>query len=262
MPNWITHKTINIVGIPLHNVDTAETLECIKNFIEEGGPHQVCTPNVDFIMQAQKDPEFFRILNQSQLSVPDGMWVVYASRFLGTPLKENVKGRILVIHLCRQASEMGHSVFLLGGEPGVAAKAAEVLKKQFPNLKVAGTLAPSFGFEQNQSENNAVIEKLRQANPDILFVGLGAPKQDKWIANNLSKTGIPVALGIGCTFDVISGKVKEAPQWMTNVGLECLFRLLREPGRLWNRYLIRDPQFFWKVFLQRIGRNVKPKFAT
>jgi N-acetylglucosaminyldiphosphoundecaprenol N-acetyl-beta-D-mannosaminyltransferase len=213
-------------------------------------------------MQAQKDQEFFRILNRAQLSVPDGMWVVYASRFLGTPLKENVKGRILVIHLCRQASELGHSVFLLGGEPGVAAQAAEVLKNQFPDLKVAGTLAPPFGFDQKQSENDTVIEKLRQAKPDILFVGLGAPKQDKWIANNLAKTGIPVALGIGCTFDVISGKVKEAPRWMTEVGLEWLFRLTREPGRLWVRYLIRDPQFLWKVVLQKLRKNVKPKFAA
>ena len=234
----------------------------MKNFIEEGGPHQVCTPNVDFIMQAQKDQEFFRILNHTQLSVPDGMWVVYASRFLGTPLKENVKGRILVVHLCRQASELGHSVFLLGGEPGVADQAAEMLKKQFPELKVAGTLAPAFGFDQNQTENDVVVEKLRQAKPDILFVGLGAPKQDKWIANNLSQTGVPVALGIGCTFDVISGKVKEAPRWMTDVGLEWLFRLTREPGRLWVRYLVRDPQFIWKVILQKLRKNVKPKFAV
>ncbi len=250
-----------MLGVPLHNVDTAETLECVKNFIEEGGPHQVCTPNVDFIMQAKKDSEFFRILNHAQLSVPDGMWVVYASRFLGTPLKENVKGRILVVNLCRQASELGHSVFLLGGDPGVADRAAEILKEQFPNLEVVGTLAPPLGFDKNQSENDEVIEKLRQAKPDILFVGLGAPKQDKWIANNLSQTRVPVALGIGCTFDVISGKVKEAPRWMTDVGLEWLFRLTREPGRLWVRYLVRDPQFIWKVILQKLRENVKPKFA-
>ncbi len=250
-----------MLGVPLHNVDTAETLEIIRGFVEEGGQHKVCIPNVDVIMQAQRNPDLFQILNQAQLSVPDGMWVVYASRFLGTPLKENVKGRILTVHLCQQASELGHSVFLLGGEPGVADRAAEILKEQFPNLEVVGTLAPPLGFDQNQSENNAVIEKLCQAKPDILFVGLGAPKQEKWIANNLSKTGIPVALGVGCTFDVISGKVKEAPRWMTDVGLEWLFRLTREPGRLWVRYLVHDPQFIWKVILQKLRGNVKPKFA-
>ncbi len=261
MPKGLTPKTVNILGIPLHNVDTTDTLEIIRGFIEEGGQHKICIPNVDVIMQAQKNPDLFQILNQAQLSVPDGMGVVYASRFLGTPLKENVKGRILTVHICQQASERGHSVFLMGSEPGVAAQAAEVLKTQFPHLKVAGTLAPPFGFDQNQSENNVVIEKLRQAKPDILFVGLGAPKQEKWIANHLSKTEIPVALGVGCTFDVISGKIKEAPSWMTEVGLEWLFRLTREPGRLWMRYLVRDPQFIWKVILQKLRKNVKPTFA-
>jgi N-acetylglucosaminyldiphosphoundecaprenol N-acetyl-beta-D-mannosaminyltransferase len=252
---------ISILGIPLHNVTTAETLEIIDQFIREGGWHQVCTPNVDFIMQAQKDPEFYRILNQADLSVPDGMGVIYASRFLGMPLKENVKGRILVVRLCRQASQRGQSVFLMGGEPGVAERAAEVLVNQFPGLKVAGTLSPPFGFEKDGRENSAVLEELRRTKPDILFVGLGAPKQDKWIANNLTKTEVPVALGIGCTFDVIAGKVKAAPGWMTDVGLEWLFRLTQEPGRLWRRYLIRDPKFLWKVVEQRFRGSAGPKFA-
>ena len=143
----------------------------------------------------------------------------------------------------------------MGGEPGVASSAAEILKQQYPELKVAGTLSPPFGFEKNETENNAVIEKLQQAKPDILFVALGAPKQDKWIAHNLAKTGVPVALGIGCTFDVISGKTKEAPRWMTDVGLEWLFRLTREPGRLWKRYLVRDPKFFWNVVEQKLGKG-------
>jgi len=241
--------------VRLHNISTEETLALIDRFVSEKGPHQVCTTNVDFVVQAQKDREFLEVLNRADLSVPDGMGVIYASRFLGTPLKENVKGRILVIHLCKQASERGQSVFLMGGEPGVAAKAAEVLKRRFPELKVAGTSSPRVGFENNREKNNAVIEELRRAKPDILFVGLGAPKQEKWIADNLPKTDIPVALGIGGTFDIISGKTRESPGWMTNVGLEWLFRLTREPGRLWKRYLVRDPKFFWKIVEQKLGKD-------
>ena len=252
MKNSTAIPEVTILGVRLHNVDTAETLAIIDAFIKEGGPHQVCTPNVDFIVQAQKDSEFLRILNQASLSIPDGMGVVYASRFLGTPLKENVKGRVLVIHLCRQAAQLEHSVFFLGGAPGVADQAAQTLSQQFPGLKIAGTLSPSFHIMEDEQENNRVLEELNRCHPDILFVGMGAPKQDKWIAKNLSKTSIPVALGIGCTFDVISGRVKESPRWMTNVGLEWLFRLSREPGRLWKRYLVQDPKFFWKVVVQKI----------
>ena len=251
-PHPATIPEITVLGVRLHNVDTAETLGIIDTFIKEGGPHQVCTPNVDFLVQAQKDSEFFRILNQASLSVPDGMGVVYASRFLGTPLKENVKGRILVIHLCRQAAQLRHSVFFLGGAPGVADQAAQILSQQFPGLKIAGTLSPSFHIMDDEVENNRVLDELNRCRPDILFVGMGAPKQDKWIAKNLSQTRIPVALGIGGTFDIISGRIKESPRWMTNVGLEWLFRLSCEPGRLWKRYLVQDPKFFWKVVFQKL----------
>ena len=255
MKNSTAIPEVTILGVRLHNVDTAETLTIIDTFIKEGGPHQVCIPNVDCIIQAQKDQDFFRILNQAPLVIPDGMGVVYASRFLGTPLKENVKGRLLVIHLCQQASLLGQSVFLFGGAEGVTAQAAEVLSRQFPGLKVAGTLSPSFQIMTDEEENNRVLDKLNRCHPDILFVGLGAPKQEKWIAKYLSRTSIPVALGIGCTFDVISGRIKESPPWMTNVGLEWLFRLSREPGRLWKRYLVQDPKFFWKVVVQKIRNS-------
>jgi N-acetylglucosaminyldiphosphoundecaprenol N-acetyl-beta-D-mannosaminyltransferase len=246
---------VNILGVRFHDISTEETLRQINTFMGNGGQYQICIPNVDCVMLAQKDRDFFRILNHAHLSVPDGMGVVYASRFLGTPLKENVKGRILVIHVCRLASERGYSVFLMGGEPGIPARVAEVLTQQFPELNVVGTLSPSFGFQDNPKENDAIIRELRETNPDILFVGLGAPKQDKWIAENLSKTDIKVALGIGGTFDIVSGRIKEAPRWMTDVGLEWLFRLTREPGRLWKRYLIRDPKFFLKIVEQKIGRD-------
>lgn len=258
MSNSTSIPEVNILGVRLHNVDTAETLAIIDAFIRDGSPHQICTPNVDFIIQAQKDTEFLEILNRAHLSVPDGMGVVYASRFLGTPLKENVKGRILVIRLCRQASERRQSVFFLGGEPGVATKAAEILKQRFPDLKVAGTISPSFQILDDEQENRKVLDELNRCRPDILFVGMGAPKQEKWIARNLSSTqqerpfSVPVSLGIGGTFDIISGRIREAPSWMTNVGLEWSFRLAREPGRLWKRYLVRDPKFFWKIVEQKI----------
>jgi N-acetylglucosaminyldiphosphoundecaprenol N-acetyl-beta-D-mannosaminyltransferase len=245
----------SILGVRFHIVSTKETLQQIDAFVHNGGQYQICIPNVDCVMLAQKDREFLRILNQAHLSVPDGMGVVYASRFLGNALKENVKGRILAIHICRLASERGYSVFLMGGGPGIPAKAAEVLSRQFPELHVVGTLSPSFNFQNDEEENSEIIGKLKEANPDILFVGLGAPKQDKWIAENLHKTNVKVALGIGGTFDIISGRIKEAPRWMTDVGLEWLFRLTREPGRLWKRYLIRDPKFFWKIVEQKIGRD-------
>jgi len=250
-----TLPEVRILGVRLDNVTTREALTRLDELIADGGQHQVCIPNVDCIVQAQQDREFFDIINRSALVIPDGMGVIYASRVLGTPLKENVKGRILTVHLCRQASERGRSVFLMGGEPGVPEKAAEMLVRQFPGLKICGTLSPPFGFEHDENENRIIVDQLHKARPDILLVALGAPKQEKWIARYLPRTEIPVALGVGCTFDVISGRVKSPPGWMTDIGLEWLFRLTREPGRLWKRYLIRDPKFFWKVVEQKLGKD-------
>jgi len=215
-------------------------------------PHIVCTPNVDHITQAQRDEEFRSIINSADLAIPDGMGVVYASRLLGTPLLENVGGRPLLVAFCGLAALKGYSVFFLGSMPGVAEKAADILKQRFKGLVIAGTYSPPIDFENIDSENAKALNRVVRAHPDALFVALGAPRQEKWMHRHLASLDVPVSMAVGSTFDVISGEVRKAPNWMTDVGLEWLYRIHQDPRRLGKRYLVSIPFFVWQVLKQRI----------
>lgn len=248
----MTKNKVNICNILIDNVTMQETLNAIEGFIAEGKPCYMTTPNIDHIMLYQADPEFALCYDEGALCVADGMPILWAANFLGTPLKEKVSGSDLVPRVCELADQKGYKLFFLGGRPGAADAATEKLCKSLMNLKVVGKYAPPFGFEKDDIELKKIVRMIKEARPDILFVGLGAPKQEKWIKKYYQELGVPVSMGVGVTFEFIAGIVKRAPKWMQMAGLEWFWRLCMEPGRLWKRYLIDDMQFFGLVLKQKM----------
>jgi N-acetylglucosaminyldiphosphoundecaprenol N-acetyl-beta-D-mannosaminyltransferase len=235
----------SILGVPIHDVTTEETLTLIDQFVREGAPRQICTVNPEFIMLAQKDLEFKHILDRSALNLPDGIGVVWAAKRLGHPLRERVAGSDLVGMMADRAQNTGWRIFLLGAAEGVAEQAAIKLRERYPQTNIVGAYAGSPRVEDEAD----IAARIRSSKADVLLVAYGAPKQDKWIARNIEQTGIAVALGIGGSLDFIAGTQRRAPQWMQHVGLEWLYRLMREPWR-WRRQLAL-PHFVWKVLFAK-----------
>jgi exopolysaccharide biosynthesis WecB/TagA/CpsF family protein len=226
-------------GILIDQLDLTGALQQIQHFVTTRQPHQVVTVNLDFLSISARDLEFREVLNTADLAVADGMPLVWLSHLRGEPLAERVAGVDLVVETCRLAAANGQSVFLLGAAEGVADIAANRLRVMFPGLNVSGTYSPPVGALSGR-ENDLIVNMIRTARPDFLFVALGAPTQDLWIREHQQQLQVPVAIGVGCVFDLLAGSAKRAPMWMQAVGLEWAFRLIREPARLWRRYLIDD----------------------
>lgn len=236
-----------ILGVRVHDVTMGEALRIVEAFLARGQPSQICTVNPEFVMRARRDPAFFRTLENAGLNVPDGVGLLWAGRILKQPLRERVPGVELMEALAARAAERGWRVFLLGAAEGVADRAAAVLQARYPGLVVAGTFAGS----PRPEDAPAILERLRKARPDLLFVAYGAPQQDLWIARYQLELGVPVAMGVGGAFDFIAGVVPRAPRWMREAGLEWLYRLIRQPWR-WRRMLAL-PQFVLAVLAARYG---------
>ena len=243
--------SILILGIPVHDVTPGETLDLIGGYVAEKTPHQICTVNPEFIMAAQTDAEFRRVLNQTALNIPDGVGVLWAARTLGHRFRERVGGSDLVAQLAQRAAAAGWKIFLLGAAEGVAAQAAVQLRQRHPAINIVGTFAGSPAPDQEDS----LVARIQSAAPDILLVAYGAPKQDKWLARNLARTGAAVGIGVGGSLDHIVGKQKRAPQWVQRLWLEWLYRLIREPWR-WRRQLAL-PKFVWQVLTERKKARAK-----
>lgn len=245
------NERVNIGGINIDNVSMVQTLEVIEQFVVAQKPCYITNPNVDIVIKYNSDPEFKRYYDEGALCVADGVPILWAARFLGTPLKEKISGSDLVPKVCALANLRGFKLFFLGGRPGAADAAKAKLLETLKDIKVVGTYAPPFGFEKDEAELQKINRMIKEAKPDILFVGLGAPKQERWIKRYHQELGVPVSMGVGVTFEFIAGIVKRAPKWMQSVGLEWFWRLCMEPGRLWKRYLIDDMQFFGIIMEQK-----------
>ena len=243
-------KTV-LLGVPVDSLTMDEALDAMERLIQARRPSYIVTPNVDVLVQLQRDREFKRIYDGASLVVPDGVPLMWAASFLGKPLKEKVSGSDLFVKFCERASQKGHKVYFMGAMPGVAVKAAEILTQRYPGLNVVGTYSPSFGFEKNEAECALIVQKITEAKPDVLFIGLGSPKQEKWTDRFKAQYNVPVTVGVGISFDYVAGTVKRAPRWMQDAGLEWSWRLAMEPKRLWRRYLVNDPVFFWLVLRQK-----------
>ncbi|HEY4688107.1 MAG TPA: WecB/TagA/CpsF family glycosyltransferase [Anaerolineae bacterium] len=235
-------NSITILGVRVDDVSPGETLELIESFIAQRALHQIATVNVEFIMAAQDDPEFRDTLNATALNVPDSIGVMWAARRLGRPLRERVAGSDLVGWIAQRASRERWKLYLLGAAEGIAQKAADVWQSRYPGINIVGT----FSGSARREEEASIVERIRDAAPDILFVAYGAPTQDLWIARNIEKMGVPVCVGVGGALDFVAGVTQRAPRWVRRVGLEWLHRLIRQPWR-WRRMLAL-PRFVWKVW--------------
>lgn len=240
---------VELFGIAIDNVSQPEAVVRLRELLEDGGRHYVVTPNVDHVVRLQKDPEFREAYRGASLVVADGMPVVWASRLLGKGLKQRVTGSDLVPEVCRLAAESGRTVFFLGGNPGVAEKAGENLRSAYPELKVAGSYAPPFGFEKDPARDAEAVRRVNEAKADVILVALSAPKQEKWIHRHRDRLRFRLALCIGCALDYPAGTAHRAPAWMRRMGLEWLWRIGLEPKRLARRYLVEDMAFIG-IFLR------------
>ena len=232
-------NTVNLFGIKIHNIMMGEAIQRIDEMIRTNRKGYIVTPNVDHVVKLQKDDEFRKVYSSASLVLTDGMPLVWASRLVGNGIVERVAGSDLMPELCRYAWENGSRIFMLGAGPGVAVKAAESLRERYEGIMI-DTYSPSYGFEKNMEENEHIINMINEAKPDILFVGVGAPKQEKWLYNNLDKLDVKVGLGVGASIDFIAGNIRRAPKWMQKSGLEWFYRFISEPGRLFRRYFIED----------------------
>ena len=217
---------VDILGVSFHNVTLNEAVDMAAELMAAGGPHMVVTPNPEFVLRARKDEEFCRLLNGADIALPDGIGVVYASRILGRPLKGRTPGIEFAALLCDRMAQTGGRLFLLGAKPGVAEKAAENLMLAHPGLVVCGT---HDGYFQDAQ---AVAEEIRAAGADVVFVCLGAPKQEKWMKEYGAACGASLMAGLGGSLDVFAGVVERAPEAFCKLGLEWFYRLMKEPARI------------------------------
>ena len=200
----------------------------------------VCTGNLDHLAMASTDAEFRAVYQAADLVVADGAPLVWLSRLSGDPLPERVAGSDLFWTLGKASAETGITLFFLGGVEGAADAAKAELEKRYPGVKVVGTYCPPFETFATEEEQARIASKVKAAKPDVLLVAFGAPKQEKWIAKNKDKLGVPVSIGVGGSFEMAAGMLKRAPVWMQRVGLEWAYRFAQQPRRLFDRYIVRD----------------------
>ena len=216
---------IDVLGVSFDNVTKKEALDRAEALLECDATHYVVTPNPEFVQMAKKDEAFRSLLNNAGLTIPDGIGVVYAAKILGRPLKERVPGIEFAAGLCERLAARGGKLFLLGAKPGVAEMAAERLMADYPGLIVCGV---HDGYFQ---DSVPVVEQIRESGAEVIFVCLGAPKQEKWMAEFGTASGAKLLVGLGGSLDVFAGQVKRAPEGWQKLGLEWLYRLVKQPSR-------------------------------
>ncbi len=249
-------EKVDVLGVKLDNLSRDDLLEKLDHGV-------FLNPNVDVIMKLRKDPQLLSLFGQAEFVVCDSRIVELAAKFLGTPLRGRVPGSSFFGQFCEYHRDHPHiRVFLLGAGPGVADEAMRRVNLRIGRDIVVGAISPSFGFEKNDAECQSIVETVNASGATVLAVGVGCPKQERWIMRwKLSMPGVRIYMGIGATIDFEAGNIARAPHWMNAAGLEWLFRLWREPKRLWRRYLIDDLPFLWLVLKQKLGFSTTPRLV-
>jgi N-acetylglucosaminyldiphosphoundecaprenol N-acetyl-beta-D-mannosaminyltransferase len=233
---------LDVLGTGISAIDLATAVDVIEDWVERGERRYVCVANVHSVMEAYRDPSLREVMNRSGLTTPDGMPLVWLLEHAGHRPVSRVYGPDLLLEVCRRSAATGHRHFFLGGAEGVADTMADRLRARFPGLQVAGTLSPPFR-PLSPEEDVALVRTVNQAAPDMVWVGLGAPKQERWMAAHRDRLTAPAIIGVGAAFDFHAGAVRQAPPVLQRAGLEWAYRLTREPRRLWHRYLVYNPWF-------------------
>ncbi len=245
-----------ILGVGVDRVDVHRAVARVEAMIAGGGKHQVVVLPVNSVMAARKHPDLRKIVRGASLVVPDGVPILWASRLLGRPLPGRVAGTDLLLALCRRAARKGYTCYFLGSQERVLSRLVRALTDALPQLRVAGAYAPPLFREFPPAESVRMRRRINAARPDILWVGFGAPKQERWIRDNLGALEVKVAVGVGAAFEMASGVVRRAPVWMQRRGLEWFYRFLREPGRLFGRYFVDALPFLPLIAGQWLSERV------
>jgi len=243
--------SFDVLGVRIDDVSFDEMLDALVGYVAEGGPHQISTVNVEFLIAARRDASFFEVLRHTDLNVPDSTGILWAARWLGHPLRERVTGSDGLFRVAERCAQEGFRLYLLGAAPGVAEQVSVALQEAHPRLVVCGAEAGSYAVEDEQD----IVRRIRETGAEVVLVAYPSVPQEKWIARNLPHTGAAVGMGVGAAFDFCAGVQVRAPPWMQRLGLEWLYRLFREPRR-WRRMLAL-PLAAWLVFWQRFtgGRD-------
>jgi N-acetylglucosaminyldiphosphoundecaprenol N-acetyl-beta-D-mannosaminyltransferase len=242
----------NVLGVGVHAIDLTSAVSIIENAVRENAKGYVCVTSVHGVMEAQRDPEFRDILNRALLVTPDGMPTVWVGRVQGHAAMKRVFGPDMMLEVCRRSVDTGIRHFFYGGKPGIAVELAESLQRRFPGMAIAGTYTPPFRL-LDSSEQRALQRHMEQSLPDIVWVGLSTPKQEKFMAANIRRLPCKIMIGVGAAFDIHTGHVKDAPQWIKGAGLQWAHRLCQEPRRLWKRYLVNNSGFLFRIAMQMGG---------
>jgi N-acetylglucosaminyldiphosphoundecaprenol N-acetyl-beta-D-mannosaminyltransferase len=254
-------STVAVLGVPFHNVTMDETIAFVHEKIRDRGFHQIATANVDFLVHAIRDKEMQQILCSCDLVIPDGMPILWGARLLGVALKQRVCGVDLVPRLAELCAREGHTMFILGASEQNSQRAAENLKRRYPGLRIVGRYSPPV-MPLERMNHEDMLRRIERAKPDILLVALGNPKQEKWLAMHRDRLNVPVCIGVGASIDIASGAVKRAPRWMQSSGLEWLYRMVREPKRLVQRYIGDACGFARYMPQQLIATALQPRRKT
>ena len=244
--------SICMLGIRVDLVQIPDVVRQMQSWIQErGGGYFIAVTGMHGVTEAQNDPSFKAVLNAADLVVADGMSLVWLARLRGNRLKRRVYGPELMLTFCAQTAQCGYRHFLYGGAPGVPEQLAETLTSRFAGLQIAGTYSPPLR-SLSAEEEKQMLDLVNSARADVLWVGLSTPKQERWMHQYRARLNVPVLVGVGAAFDLNTGRVRQAPPWMREHGLEWFFRLLQEPGRLAPRYLIGGPKFVGYVILEAL----------
>jgi len=248
-------EKINILSVHFSNLDEPELISLLDDRIAEAQKTQVCFVPTNSILAARKSRFVLDVYNSADVVMCDGVPVQWASRLLGTPLKQRLTGFDFFPHFIQHCAQKNYSVYFLGAKEGVAKQLATIYQSRYPGIRVAGFYTPPFAASFSEAQNAVMLSAINAAKPDVLFVSLTAPKQDIWIHQQLEHLNVKLAIGIGAAFDSEAGSLKRAPILMQQMGLEWFYRFLQEPGRMFRRYFIEAPIFVPLVIFQLLSVN-------
>jgi N-acetylglucosaminyldiphosphoundecaprenol N-acetyl-beta-D-mannosaminyltransferase len=246
------HAHVNVLGVRVSAINLGQAVHLADQWVAVGNPGYICVTGVHGVMEAQSDPGLRQILNNAVINTPDGMPMTWVGRIQGFQNMDRVYGPDFMMAMCRLSVERGYRNFLYGGKPGIAKLLSETLQSRFPGLQVVGTYTPPFRTVTAEEEQE-VIAKVRASAPQIVWVGLSTPKQERFMAQLVDALQVPLLVGVGAAFDYHTGQIKDCSMWVKRSGLQWLHRLLQDPQRLWKRYLRNNPAFLWKISWQLLG---------
>jgi N-acetylglucosaminyldiphosphoundecaprenol N-acetyl-beta-D-mannosaminyltransferase len=241
---------VDVLGVGISAIDPDDALGEVTRWIDNGIQHYVCVTGVHGVMESQGDADLLRIHNESGLTTPDGMPMVWAAHMAGAKNTERVYGPDLMLAVCERAAERGWGCFLYGATDDVLEQLRSILCERYPGLKIVGMHSPPFR-PLTPEEDDAVVREINDSGAQIVWVGLSTPKQERWMASHIGRLDAPALFGVGAAFDMHAGNLRQAPRWMQRSGIEWLFRLISEPRRLWKRYAVNNPRFVLAIARRR-----------